>query len=732
GIAGDSAHGIWISMLRAGVCRLWRGSVSVLPLEGGERDAFPVSMLLDREGSLWLGLQNEGLRRLRDAAFSWFQTGSLSLPNPVRSVTEDGTGTIWAGTAEGLLRMAGDGSMVRLPLPNQPVNILSLTAGEGGLLWIGTLGDGLFLLKDARFQRYPLGGHTTVWALYTDRKGTVWAGTNSGLIRIRGRRARIFTHNRDGLSHDDVRAICEGSDGILWVGTSYGLDRLAQDSISVLTRRNSSLSNDVVTALFADQRGDIWAGTLGGLNRIRSDTITSYTTADGLPDDQVGMILGDDVGFLWIVGEKGLYRIGIRELDDYTGGLAHALHPVLFGKGDGLRNLGFSGTIQPSGWKSRDGSVWLATNGGLAMAQPARLHLRSDPPPAVLERVVADDRSYPVDSIPALAYGSTQLEITYTAPTFIKPDEIRFRYRLKGLADAWIPAGTRRTAYFTHLPPGAYTFQVEAARPDGTWGDNVAAVPVEILPPYWMTWWFSSSGALVAAALVFTGYRRHRLKQRAERDRQQQITRQLLEGQEGERKRIAAELHDGLGQNLMVIRNLALLASRPGTPAADQLNNLKDIASTAGTTLDDVRRIAHNLRPVNLERFGLTASLRSMLETMGDSSPLALRFEIDELDGVLTREEEIHFYRVIQEALSNVQKHSAASAATVTIHKEGDSLRCLVEDDGRGFEPAARAPGLGLGDIGERIRILGGTWHLLSRPGEGTRITIHIPGRRAS
>ncbi|HTO93170.1 MAG TPA: two-component regulator propeller domain-containing protein [Bacteroidota bacterium] len=729
GIAGDTTHGIWISMLRGGVCRLWRGSVSVLPLEGKDRGAFPLSILLDREGSVWVGLQNEGLRRLRDAAFSWYQSGSTTFPDPVRSVMQDASGTIWAGTAAGLRRLRGDGTLEKLPLPDQPSNILSLAEGEGGILWIGTLGNGLFRFTGARFQRFPLGDHTTVWALFADGTGTVWAGTNSGLARIRGKSAATITHNHGGLSHDDVRAICRGNDGTLWVGTSYGLDKISHDSVSVMTRSNSAISNDVIAALHADADGDIWVGTFGGLNRIRNGTVTSFTTADGLPDDQVGMILEDDDGFLWIAGEKGLYRIAVAALNDYAEHLTRALHPVLFGRGDGLRDQGFAGAIQPAAWKSRDGSIWLAANGGLARTQPARLHVNSDPPPTVLEEMAADGRTYSVDSIPVLSYGTTQFEITYTAPAFVKPGEILFRYRLEGLTDDWITAGTRRTAYFTHIPPGSYTFQVSAARPNGAWGTSPASVVIEIRPPFWMTWWFRTAGVLLAATLVYAGYRRHRAGQRAERKRQEHVTRQLLEGQEAERKRIAAELHDGLGQNLMVIRNLALLGVKPGATPSDRSDTLKEIAATAGATLDDVRRIAHNLRPVNLERFGLTASLRSMLDTMSESTSLALDVGVDEIDGVLTQDEEIHFFRIIQEAMSNVLKHSASSTATVNILRHGETLHCLVEDHGKGFEPAARPPGLGLGDIGERTRMLGGTWTLHSRPGEGTRITIVIPGR---
>src|SRR5262249_47640 len=135
----------------------------------------------------------------------------------------------------------------------------------------------------------------------------------------------------------------------------------------------------------------------------------------------------------------------------------------------------------------------------------------------------------------------------------------RFRYQLEGLDSAWVEAGTRRAAYYSHLPPGEYKFVVTAANSDGLWNPLGTSVRVIVVPPFYRTWWFMTvSVALVGGAGLLIYERRVRALERRNRE-QAAFARQLIESQEGERKRIAAELHDSLGQRLVVIKNLALL-----------------------------------------------------------------------------------------------------------------------------------------------------------------------------
>src|SRR5262249_54824834 len=151
------------------------------------------------------------------------------------------------------------------------------------------------------------------------------------------------------------------------------------------------------------------------------------------------------------------------------------------------------------------------------------------------------------------------LEIHYTALSFIKSQYISFKYRLEGLDQGWVDAGTRREVYYSYLPPGAYTFRVIAANSDGVWNTEGASIRVVVVPPFWRTWWFILLAICAAAGLAVLFYERRVSRLRRAQATQEAFSRQLIDFQENERKRIASELHDSVGQSLLVIKNQALL-----------------------------------------------------------------------------------------------------------------------------------------------------------------------------
>jgi signal transduction histidine kinase len=213
---------------------------------------------------------------------------------------------------------------------------------------------------------------------------------------------------------------------------------------------------------------------------------------------------------------------------------------------------------------------------------------------------------------------------------------------------------------------------------------------------------------------------------------QEAFSRQLLASQEAERKRIAAELHDGLGQQLLIIKNRLYLAQEQvngNAPAAE----LEEISQTVSQTIAEVREISHNLRPYQLDRLGLTKAVRATVKKIADSGSLRIESEIGDIDGLFSPEGEINFYRIVQESLNNILKHSAAATARIRIERANGRLTMRIEDDGRGFdsrrtaEDAAPVRGFGLTGLGERVRILGGRFDCASAPGEGTKLTFEIP-----
>ena len=213
---------------------------------------------------------------------------------------------------------------------------------------------------------------------------------------------------------------------------------------------------------------------------------------------------------------------------------------------------------------------------------------------------------------------------------------------------------------------------------------------------------------------------------------QETFSRQLLLSQESERKRIAGELHDSLGQNLLVIKNRLYLAQQPGGDDA-RAEQMQEVTQLVSQTIQEVREISHRLRPYQLDRLGLTKAVQSAAKRVAESGALKIESDVSNVDGLFPPEGEIHFYRIVQESLNNILKHAAAATARLSIQRHGRWLTLRIDDDGRGFD-YARATGdpehprgLGLTGLSERARILGGRFTCATAPGQGVRLTFEIP-----
>ncbi len=290
-------------------------------------------------------------------------------------------------------------------------------------------------------------------------------------------------------------------------------------------------------------------------------------------------------------------------------------------------------------------------------------------------------------------------------------------------------AGARRTAYFSNLPPGDYTFKVIADNGDGLWNTEGTSLRVVVLPPFYRTWWFLTLAVLLVGGAVF-GVFKYRLRQLEQRQAAQRaFARQLIESQEAERQRIAAELHDSLGQNLLIIKNRALLGQFAAEAEPQFQEQFGQIAASATQSVEEVREIARNLRPYHLDRLGLTEALEDMIEKVAASTAIRLVPELVPLDGLFSKEAAIILYRVVQESLNNIVKHSQASEARISIERQSDSVTITITDNGRGFAPPraeAKPLGFGLAGMAERVRILGGELSINSATGQGTTVTVRI------
>jgi signal transduction histidine kinase/ligand-binding sensor domain-containing protein len=736
-LLADREASLWIGT-NGGLVRWTGGKLESLPVTDPLARASVLALMEDREGNLWVGTETDGLDILRDQRFHTLGMRDGLTSNATTAVVEDSDGALWVGTAGGGLDVLGKNGHVR-----------SYTVKDG-------------LLSDV------------ILSLAAGLHGEIWAGTPDGLNRIStggigaGSVAR-FT-SADGLPDDFIRSLLVDADGSVWIGTRRGLAHwngkagVAGSPLQMesYTQANG-LGSDLVGAMARDAVGDLWVATRAGLSRLHAGSIANFTTADGLASNVVTSLLPRADGTLligtqdhgWAVWDKhGFFRSGGERsnattihaiLDDGAGRLWFATgngiarcelkvaatpecaHWVEFGAADGLRSREMASNSHPSAWRSRDGHLWFASPDGLVEVDPAHFSLNAIAPPVALERFVVDDVDQPLRSAESglrVASGHVHFEFDYVGLSFTAPQKVRYRYMLDGFDHGWTEAGARRSAYYTNIPPGKYTFRVQAANNDGLWSTAGAALAFELRPRFYQTGWFYVLLLVAAAALVLLVLRQ-RLR-RAESE-----FRAVL----GERSRIAREIHDTLAQGYVGISaQLEVLGEllRKGKKE-ESVAQLDLTRAHVREGLAEARQSIWALRTQDSSENTLPVKMRRIAEAAGGAG-LKAEFSIFGAYRPLPPGTEQELLRVAQEAIHNVKKHAGARQLFVQLEYRPGTITLEVRDDGRGGaaeKKAGSAQGhFGLTGMRERAEAIGGTLEVSSQAGEGTAVRLSAPAPR--
>lgn len=689
----------------------------------------------DREKNLWLGNDNGGLYQIHQESIHTLSKEQGLVDRNVYPIFQDRVGAVWVGAwSGGLSRIDASGITnytTHDGLPNE--NLTALAQDRDGRIWIGSHG-GLGVLADKIFSvpKEPvIPQNDLVQAIVQDREGTLWFGTTAGLVSYRDGASHFFT-SKDGLAGNDVRTIIEDPTGGLWIGGYGGLTRLLHGKLSHWTEKDGLTSN-AVRAVYQDASGVLWIGTYdGGLSRFKDGHFTSYTRNNGLFSNGAFQILEDRNENLWISSNRGIYRLSKRGLNEFAESKSASIASVAYGKADGMLNVECNGGLWPAGIKANDGKLWFPTQDGVAIIDPSTVRHTTEPPPVIIESVTNDRVPLPLTEALRIYPGKENVEVQYTALSFINSKEIRFRYKLEGRDKDWVDAGLRRTAYYSHLPAARYVFHVIAVNSDGVWNTEGQSIAFTVLAPFYATWWFKILLVTVGLALIVYAWQRRVSQFRRAQTIQENFSRQLIASQENERKRIAGELHDSIGQRLVVINNLAVLtlnAAKKDAFARDGETSLEEIRAEALTAIEETRDISYNLRPFQLDRLGLTKAIGAMIRSVSAASGIAVTSAIDDIDAAFPEALRINFYRIVQESLNNVMKHSEADEVSVTVLREPDTILLIVRDNGRGFDGKSgiQEAGFGMTGMTERARSLGGELEVATSPGEGSTVKARIP-----
>ncbi|MDM8525110.1 two-component regulator propeller domain-containing protein [Desulfococcaceae bacterium HSG8] len=467
----------------------------------------------------------------------------------VRSIWQDSDGSVWIGTGGGLNRLDETrSSFVHYlhddddPTSISDNDIWAISQDAYGDLWIGTHGAGLSKFNPGQetFVRYEhdpqnpdtLSGHA-VYDLVVDKKRDVlWiAAYLSGLDKF-DIVTETFTHyhydgsNPDGIVSNWSTAVCVDSKGLVWVGTEAGLSRLNPETEQFTNFKHNrddpgSLSDNMIQMICEDSRNIVWIGTGDGLNRYDEDTqtFTRYYKRDGLAANRVVAMAEDDEGQLWISTDKGLSRFNPRN-ETFRN----------YDRRDGLQGDHF---LMHSAHRNEAGELFFGGTNGFNVFHPDELadnrhiprvvftnFLLFNQPVQVAEDAPLTQHIHQARQI-LLDHDQSVFSLEFAALNYRHPHKNQYAYMLEGFdRDFTYTDSSDRSVTYTNLDPGRYVFRVRASNNDGVWNEEGRSIDIQILPPWWETFWFRGTVLVLSAILLF-GAVRVRIQ------RVQQINRQL-------------------------------------------------------------------------------------------------------------------------------------------------------------------------------------------------------------
>ena len=744
----DRTGGLWAGTFTEGLFRLDGPGFTRIELPLSKI----VSMTDDREGNIWVGTDGGGLHRLHPRAFDLQEVVGGASDDPPVSVCQDAAGIQWAATKSGLLaRSEGMRWKTLSAADGWPVRGAScVTPAVGGGVWVGTQSNGLYLWRDG------VGGHFTkenglagnmVTALLTTSAGDVWLATvNANAVqRMRDGRFQTFTL---ADKYGPFGTLAEDTAGVVWVATSGGLLSQVSGDKLVDETANTLGTHHTISALCTTADGSLWIGYMGrGVGRLKHGRFSRFDKEQGLMDNSIYQVVPDGRGRIWLAANRGLFSVAEKEFEAVVEGRQTQVHPVYYGREEGLSVLQPKRSNWPSSWRSADDRLWLPMADGLVVVDPGRLTADPEPPPVVIERVTADGRtaaiwefgqapgagqsSPPLDLRQAAAHlvlppGTRQIEFDYTGLGFASSHNVAFRYRMADWDRNWVEAGPRRGAYYNHLPPGNYHFQVIARTADGVWSPQGATLAVTVRPYFWQTWWFVAV-CFAAGSLTLMGTGWGIARRRARRKLAKMAEAQALER---ERSRIARDIHDDLGAGLTQISLVSALAREDAADAGKSRAaglKVEELSRDLVRSLDEivwaVRPQHDNLNSV-VDYLGFAA--RDLCEGSGVRCWFTGLPTVPALE--VSASVRHNLLLACREAINNVLKHSGANEVRISLRLEAGDFTVEIADNGHGFDVVAgEAKRSGLLHIRQRLGEVGGRCAIDSVSGQGTTVRLTLP-----
>ncbi len=543
----EDGHGhLWVGLAHQGLLRIdEEGAILHLRHDRHVPRGLPedeiAALLVDKGGLLWVGGVARGLSHAASAGAPFRYLADREGPgqplgdNNVRAIAESADGSLWLGFEGGGLKRLRPGAVefedvspaVRRTLGTAPASLLrvqALDVDSEDRLWIATT-DGLAYFDPTRaiIRAAPEPAAAdgladrNLRALVHGEDGSLWIGAfRGGLTRMwpGGERWASFRHDPDDqatLSNSAVLTLLEEPSGALWIGTLNGLNRLDPGSAEIRRFLHApddpeSLSGDLIRALHRDREGRLWIGTHAGLNRLdaldaEGARFTRFLTPGRDFDNTIYAILEDDLGHLWLSTNRGVLMFDPANAT-FRG----------FGVRDGLQGPEFNGG---SRLRLRDGRLAFGGTDGLNLFRAEDLIASDYLPPLHITSVrIGAQGSELVHGLAPerveISHTDRVVSIGFASLDFHAPDRVRYSWRLNGFDSGWNDGGSRREVTYTNLPAGSYRLDVRAASRQGDFGDQQTSIEVVVAPPWWASGLMRAVYALTIALALLLLWRQSR------------------------------------------------------------------------------------------------------------------------------------------------------------------------------------------------------------------------------
>jgi signal transduction histidine kinase/ligand-binding sensor domain-containing protein len=715
----DRNDALWVGTNQHGIYRIYRDQVDHFGSADGLSSDNVRSLLEDHEGNVWI-VTTKGIDNFRSTPIVSFSSREGLSTTEVDTVFASRNGSIWVGGFEALDVLRGPSlSITPKRLPGH--QITSVFEDHLGRLWVG-IDNNLTVYQNGGFRTIKRrNGDPTgmIVGITEDVDGDIWAesrGTPMTLIRIRD-----FLGQEEFTSPEmpAARRVAPDPHGGIWLGMMNGdLARYQRGRTETFHFEHTPDSR--VEQITVNPEGSVLGATAFGLIGWTGGRQVTLTIRNGLPCNGVYAFAFDDLGDLWLNTECGISEIPVHELQKWWRAPSERLKIKSFDVFDGAQP-GRAPFV--SGAKSSDGRVWFADGMVLQMVDPNHLSRNSIAPPVHIEQIVADHKTYAPKVHLLLPPLTRDLEINYTALSFVAPPKVRFRYLLEGHDVEWQEPGSRRQAFYSNLRPGNYKFRVMACNNDGVWNEEGDSLIFRVSPAWYQTIYFQFAGIVLITFSIWALYQL-RMRQ-VERDIAARFDERLAE-----RTRLARELHDTLVQTIQGSKMVADNALDEATDFPRMRQAMERVSVWLGQATQEGRAALNSLRTSTVQTNDLAESFRrAIAECRLQGFPQAVFAS----EGTATEMHPIvrdEIYRIGSEAIRNACQHSGASRLDVHLSYSED-LVLRISDDGRGIEPKIAEKGreghYGLQGMRERAHRINATLTLNSSA-PGTIIELIVPG----